>query len=195
MHILMLVLAIAAGAVAAQVPGETIDGAIDAAIADGRARNLTGSVEVGSDAAGRFSIRLAGPLGRVALAAAFAQRDGEPFGRNDVTPEMTGPAIQVLAYPNDPDFGVTRRVVTPPAERIELQVQTSRTRRTVIEPVRSEAFTLRWSSGIGVVVEGRGLRADFERDALPDREFDVVVHTERGQQRYRVRPRDLETVR
>jgi hypothetical protein len=194
----MHILAIAIGGTLAAGPflaAQVLDNAIEAALAAGRAQTLTGSVEVGAPTAtGRFSIRLAGPLGRVTIAAALAHRDGDDFGRDQLTPEMLGSTIQVIAYPNDPEFGLTRRTVTPAAERVELQVQASRTRRDTIAPVRSEPFPLRWSSAIGVVVEGQGLRADFDAAAIPDRDFEVVVHTARGEQRYRVRSRDLEQV-
>jgi hypothetical protein len=194
----MLILAIVTGGTLAVGPflaAQVSDDAIEAALAAGRAQTLTGSVEVGAPTTtGRFSVRVAGPVGRVALAAALARRHGDDFGRDQITPEMLGPTLQVVAYPNDPAFGETRRTVTPAAERLELRVQAGRLRRETITPVRSEPFPLRWSSVLGVVVEGQGIRADFDAAAIPDRDFEVVVHTARGEQRYRVRPRDLEQV-
>lgn len=191
MRTLPLALVLAGTLVAAQVT----DDAIDAAIADGTAQKVTGVIEVGSTAAGRFSVRLAGPLGRVAMAAALAQRDGEPFGRDQVTADMIGPAIQVIAHPNDPEFRVGRHVATPPAHTVVLQPRGGRNARTIVEAVRTETFPQRWGNALGAIVEGQGVIADFDRAALPAGDFEVVVRTARGEQRYRVRPPDLEQVR
>jgi hypothetical protein len=173
---------------------QVTDEAIERAIAAGRHQRILGAVEVGSTATRQFSVRLAGAVARIGMAASEAALEGEPFGPEQVTPEMLAPTLRIVAYPNDPEFRVGRNVSTPPAQRIVLEATGRGRSRTAVEPVRTETFPIRWSSAIGARIDGQGVIADFDRSALPDGEFDVVVHTTGGAQRYRVRPADLERV-
>jgi hypothetical protein len=113
---------------------------------------------------GDFDVFVEGPIARVAAAAMAASRDFRPFDASNVTREMASRLYVVRARPKR--YG--RRVG---AGRIVLQPRGAEGMDGVVQPVK-EGFS----------------ETTFDR--LPDGEFQVVVVTEQGPQRYTVTEKD-----
>ena len=120
---------------------------------------------------GDFDVVILGPMGRIADAASGAAKELRPFTRADVTPEMTAPVYQVFIHH-------TQGGAWAYPEHIVLMPRGSKNLDDAIQPVRD---SLRQSS-------------DAYFDRLPDGEFDVVIATSKGMQRYNVTMKDRQKI-
>jgi hypothetical protein len=148
---------------AAQQP--LTDEQVAAAVALGQA-GLAPAVHVG--ASRDFDVFIRGPVGRIAAAAADAVKQFRPFEPGNVTGEMRAPnfVVTVLSAYNSRYLAPTRIVLQPKdAKGIE----------GMIQPL-SEGQTL----------DRTLIGHDATFDRLPDGEFNVVVVTTDGSQRFAV---------
>ena len=115
-----------------------------------------------------FDVTIAGPIGRIAAAAAYAVKQFRPFEPANVTPAMRAPTfvVTVVATYNSRYLGPTR---------IVLQRKDAKGVEGAISPISQEQT-------LDVTALGR----DATFDRLPDGEFDVVVVTTDTPQRFAV---------
>jgi hypothetical protein len=117
-----------------------------------------------------MNLTIAGPLGRVYLAARAAKAKMKPFGLEQVTEQMLAPVVEVTARYEFEDMkknpAVDHIVVLPNGSKT-LAIQPSE-----IEPWDYEARNL-----LGAVVPRRGKRAQFKISDLPATGTLVVVAT------------------
>jgi hypothetical protein len=115
---------------------------------------------------GDFNVYVEGPVGRIAAAASKAFKQLRPFGLNNVTNEMRARVYRVFA---ERDYSAGRRV--GPVQHIVLQPKGTKGLDAAFQPLRES-----------------GDSAYFER--FPEGEFDVVIATASGIQRYNVSLKD-----
>lgn len=159
--------------VAAQLVSLT-DEQVDEAIALGKKGDVP-IIAVGRDfgvSKGSFDVFIEGPIGRIATAAEQATKQLRPFTRDNVTAEMKEPLLRViLKHAEGGEYAVAQHVVLMPRKSKNLD--------DAIQPVRESP---RLFSG-----------AYFDR--LPEGEFDVVVVTTKGTERYDVNSKARENIR
>jgi hypothetical protein len=159
------------------------DSAIKAAITLG---NRCGEVpliklsETGHD----FDVYVESPFARVAIYAAAARQMNAPFERKNVTADIGGLEYHLwLQYTLHASRTLTVR-------RLLLQPARSHNRR-VIEPIGERPFQLaaRTRPAHGIVTEVRWRQYEWLFDHIPNDDFDVIVHTTAGTERFRVADR------
>ncbi len=122
---------------------------------------------------GDFNVFIEGPMARIAGAAAAAFRQYRPFDVTHVTDAMKAPLYRVFLR----ESRVNSRAFPT---RIVLQRKRARGMDGVIQPIREPE---------------RGFAFDAAFDQFPDGDFDVVVVTSQGEQRYDVSPSAREKIR
>jgi hypothetical protein len=158
---------------------------ISSAIEHGRRIKGPTYILMGGIHAPHFRVEVTGPFGRIATAAADAERLYRPFTPADVTPEMTADTFTITVRPGKPEQwreapAITHVVVRLPDGR-------------VIQPVALEPFTQTWPDQ--EYTQG-ALRATFPReDLLSGREVAVVVISETKERSYKLKRADLDKVR
>ena len=131
---------------------------------------------------GDFVVFIESPFARIAVHAAAARQMHQPFDPVNITPDIGAPDYRVwLQYtPNG------RRTLT--VNRVLLQARSGAAGERVIKPTRDRRSQLSVGAipahGIITDVRWRGWEWTFDR--LPNGEFDVVVETTAGVQRYRM---------
>jgi hypothetical protein len=123
---------------------------------------------------GGFNVWIEGPIGRIAAASERAFRQYRPFDVKDVTDEMKAPLYRVIA---ERDERGGNRVAF--VQHIVLQPKGAKGMDGVIQPVK----------------EDRRLVGGARFDRLPDGEFDVVIATPSGAQKYNVSLKQRERIR
>lgn len=123
---------------------------------------------------GDFDVFVEGPVGRIAAAAQRATKQLRPFTHSDVTSEMKDPLYRVALQRTEH----ASRLPTP--RHIVLMPRKTKDLELAIQPVRESGRTSIWE-------------AFFDR--LPDGEFDVVVATDDGTQRYNVDAKARQKIR
>ena len=123
---------------------------------------------------GDYDVFVEGPMGRIAAAADRATKQLRPFTPTDVTAEMMEPLYRVALQRTEhaSRFPTPKHIVLMPRKTKDLDL--------AIQPVRESGRTSAWE-------------AFFER--LPDGEFDVVVATSDGTQRYSVDAKARQKIR
>lgn len=168
---MMLRVALLSLAVAVPVSGQTVlsplsEDQISQAIERGRVGALP-SAKTAGPPKGDFTVSIETPVARIASAAANAFRQYRPFDVGAVTKELRAPVYRVLIE-RSPRAGVIEHVVLQPAGLIGMN--------GVVQPVRESSAN-----------------ADFDR--LPaGGEFDVIIVTRAGEQRYRVSQQNREVL-
>jgi hypothetical protein len=142
------------------------DGLTDVQVVDAIALGRAGKVPTVhvSTFLGDYDVFIQGPVARIAQAAARAFREYRPFELADVPPEMKAPTYRIIIERK-------RYASSPPATHIVLQPRRAKGMDGVIQPLKER------------VLLGDGT-AEFDR--LPDGEFDVVVVTADGPEKYAV---------
>ena len=131
---------------------------------------------------GDFDVFIEGPFARIAVHAAAARQMHQPFSPANITPDIGAPDYRVwLQYAPS-----GRRTLT--ANGVLLQSRSGAASGRVIQSIRDRGAQLTAGAlpahGIMTEVRWRGWEWTFDR--LPNGEFDVVVETTAGAQRYRV---------
>lgn len=135
---------------------------------------------------GDFDVFIEGPFARVAVHAAAARQMHQPFSPANITPDIGAPDYRVwLQY-----AASGRRTLT--ANRVLLQSRTATASGRVIQPIRDRRAQLTAGAlpAHGIITEVRWRGWEWTFDRLPNGEFDVVVETAAGPQRYRVTSQD-----
>ncbi len=118
---------------------------------------------------GDFDVFIEDPIARIAAAASRAFRRYEPFDAPNVTDAMKAPLYRVFFRRTENDRGPFVRV-----ERVVLQPKGAKGMEGVVQPFKGGSdLDLRYTS-----------EAHFDR--FPDGEFDVVLATTGGPQKYNV---------
>jgi hypothetical protein len=135
---------------------------------------------------GDFDVFIEGPFARIAVHAAAARQMHQPFSPANITPDIGAPDYRVwLQYAPS-----GRRTLT--ANRVLLQSRSGAASGRVIQSIRDRRAQLTAGAlpahGIMTEVRWRGWEWTFDR--LPNGEFDVVVETTAGAQRYGVTSQD-----
>jgi hypothetical protein len=170
------------GVAAAQEP--LTDGQIKDAIALGKSCGDIPIVRVGTGS-GDFEVFIESPAGRIALQAAAARQMHQPFDVSNVTRDMAAHEYRIwLQY-------TLRGPRTVSVSKIVIQPKGDRT-RAVIPPVREHPFQLTVGNlpAHGIVDEVRWRYFEWIFTRLPAGEFQVVLETTAGEQRYTVTDRD-----
>jgi hypothetical protein len=183
-RVVLTVVCSGAVAVAAQEP--LSEAHIQEAIAVGRNCGDVPIVNVGAKA-GDFTVYIEGPFARIALHAAAARQMRQPFDASKVTGDVAVPDYRIWAqYTLE-----GRRTVS--VKRIVLQPAGKRARGPVIQPVRDRPFqlTVGHLPAHGIINEVRWRNWEWIFDRLPGGEFQVILETSAGAQRYTVTERDV----
>lgn len=159
---------------------ELSDQQIREAIEMGRAGNVP-IVQVGTwlgVSKGDFDVFIEGPIARIAAAASRAFRRYEPFDAPNVTDAMKVPLYRVFFRRTENNRGPFVRV-----ERIVLQPKGAKGMDGVVQPFKGGSdLDLRYAT-----------EAYFDR--FPDGEFDVVLATTGGPQKYNVSEKQRAKIR
>ncbi len=123
---------------------------------------------------GDFKVWIEGPIARIAAAAERAFKQYRPFDVSDVTDEMKAPLFRVIAEKGESSGN---RILF--VQHIVLQARRAKGMEGVIQPVKEDRRMVR--------------EAFFDR--LPAGEFDVVLATSGGTQRYNVSLKKRERIR
>src|SRR5262249_9646361 len=135
-----------------------------------------------------FNVYIESPFARVALYASLAQQMHQPFGPSTVTTQMAAPVYHVWLQ-NTQNARLTLSV-----KSVVLRSLTSTAGKpaTRILPVDGRPFqlTLGHVPAHGIVTELRWRRFEWTFDRIPAGDFEVIVETSAGPQRYRVTTAD-----
>jgi hypothetical protein len=123
---------------------------------------------------GDFDVFVEGPMGRIAAAAEGAFKQLSPFTRADVTESMKESLHRVVI--RETEYASHH----PTPKHIVLMPRKSKDLEQAIQPTREP---------------GRGAVCEAFFDRLPEGEFDVVVATSDGAQRYNVEARARQKIR
>jgi hypothetical protein len=135
---------------------------------------------------GDFVVFIEGPFARIAVHAAAARQMHQPFSPANITPDIGAPDYRVwLQYAPS-----GRRTLT--ANRVLLQSRSGVASGRVIQSIRDRRAQLTAGAlpAHGIMTEVRWRESERTFDRLPNGEFDVVVETTAGAQRYRVTSQD-----
>jgi hypothetical protein len=189
------------------------DTAVEAAIRAGEARRFGGLISScvagtgfgegfsaqlagGVQPTGSYDVTLTGAAGRIATEAAHAKRLYRSFGVDDATAEMRdASAIFVIATPRAPQRSQNTYDVASPIQHIVLKARTSTDR--VAQPLEMEIEPVEWGNLMGATVRGTSAVATFaaaDVRALPPGDVEIVLVTEAGERRCRIRARDRSRV-
>ena len=185
-----LSLAIAGRAIANQPAAALSNAQIAEAISLGQQCGELPIVKVGS-VGGDFEVYIESPFARVALFASLARQMHQPFGPSTVTLQMSAPVFHVwLQYVPTARLAVSvDRVVLQSSGSAESKDGGS---RSVIHPLNGHPFelTLGHVPAHGIITELRWRQFEWTFDRLPRQDFDAIVETSAGLQRYRVTAAD-----
>jgi hypothetical protein len=171
------------GVVSAQEP--LAPAQIKQAMALGRSCSDIPIVRVGAKR-GDFEVFIEGPSARVALHAAAARQMHQPFDTSSVTRDIAAPDYRIwLQYVLH-----GRRKVS--VRRVVLQPKGDARPSAVILPVRERPFqlTVGHLPAHGIVNEVRWRNFEWVFDRLPVDDFQVILATTAGEQRYTVTAAD-----
>jgi len=135
---------------------------------------------------GDFVVFIESPFARIAAHAAAARQMHQPFEPANITADIAAP-----------DYGVWlqyapsgRRTLT--ANRVVLQSRSEAAADRVIKPMRDRRSQLTVGAipAHGIITDVRWREWEWTFDRLPNGDFDVVVETTAGSQRYRVTSQD-----
>jgi hypothetical protein len=135
---------------------------------------------------GDFVVFIESPFARIATHAAAARQMHQPFDPANITSDIGAP-----------DYGVWlqyapsgRRTLT--ANRVLLESRSGAASDRVIKSIRDRRsqLTVGAIAAHGIITEVRWRGWEWTFDRLPNGEFDVVVETTAGAQRYRVTSQD-----
>ena len=155
------------------------------AIAAGNAQRITEFI-VSIDRVGPFDLQMVGPLGRVALAAWQALRQGRTLTAADIVPDLKTARWLVVITPNLSPF----RHAHP--ERTNVMAQLTRIERLLsppthvvlkhgspadlVQPESERTEAVAWFNSLGGRRDGQSLIAVFDPAKLPGDTFTVVVN-------------------
>jgi hypothetical protein len=130
-----------------------------------------------------FVVFIEGPFARVAEHAAVARQMRVPFTASNVTPDMAAPDYRIWTQytPNGQRTVAVDRVVLRPLGATQSSV--------VIQPIRESQrrqLTLGPIPAHGIITEVRWRWHEWIFDRLPANDFQVVLETSGGRQRYNV---------
>jgi hypothetical protein len=140
----------------------------------------------GTKPGGDFVVFIEGPFARIAVHAAAAKQMHQPFDVANITPDVGAPDYRVwLQYAPS-----GRKTLT--ANRVSLQSRSGAARGRMVWPTRDRRsqLTAGATPAHGIITEVRWRGWEWTFDRLPDGEFDVVVETNSGTQRYTVTNKD-----
>jgi hypothetical protein len=155
------------------------------AIALGRACGDVPIAKIGAKR-GDFNVFIEGPFARIALHAAAARQMHQPFDVSNVRGDVASPDYRIWAqYVLE-----GRRTVS--VDRAVLQAIDNEGINAVVQPVRDRSFqlTVGHLPAHGIMDEVRWRNWEWIFDRLPGSEFDVILETSAGVQRYRVTSRE-----
>ena len=135
---------------------------------------------------GDFVVFIESPFARIAAHAAAARQMHQPFDPANITSDIGAPDYRVwLEYAPS-----GRRTLT--ANRVLLESRSGAASGRVIKPIRDRRSQLTAGAiaAHGIITEVRWRGWEWTFDRLPNGEFDVVVETTAGAQRYRVTSAD-----
>ena len=135
---------------------------------------------------GDFVVFIEGPFARVAVHAAAARQMHQPFDSANITADVGAPDYRVwLQYAPS-----GRRTLT--ANRVSLQPRSGAANGRMIRSThdRRSQLTAGATPAHGIVTEVRWRGWEWTFDQLPSGDFDVVVATTAGPQRYTVTNQD-----
>ncbi len=135
---------------------------------------------------GDFVVFIEGPFARVAVHAAAARQMHQPFDPANITADVGAPDYRVwLQYAPS-----GRRTLT--ANRVSLQPRSGAANSRMIRSTRDRRsqLTAGATPAHGIVTEVRWRGWEWTFDQLPSDDFDVVVETTAGAQRYTVTNQD-----
>jgi len=135
---------------------------------------------------GDFVVFIEGPFARVAVHAAAARQMHQPFDPANITADIAAPDYRVwLQYAPS-----GRRTLT--ANRVSLQQRSGAANGRMIRSThdRRSQLTAGATPAHGIVTEVRWRGWEWTFDQLPSGDFDVVVETTAGAQRYTVTNQD-----
>jgi hypothetical protein len=135
---------------------------------------------------GDFVVFIESPFARIAAHAAAARQMHQPFDPANITADIGAPDYRVwLQYAPS-----GRRTLT--ANRVLLHSRSGAARGAAIKPIRDRRSQLTVGAlpAHGIITEVRWRGWEWTFDRLPNGEFDVVVETTAGAQRYRVTSQD-----
>lgn len=147
---------------------------------------VTGAIISASVNASRasYDVTMAGPRGRIAVAAWHAQKDGRTFTRADVQPEWLMPALFVLVEPNLPDPRTEQSPVVP-AALTKTVFREFPGKRTLLEPQGQAQTTPRtWTNNAGATLDYVQLWLRFDAAMVKDLyapEMQFAVYTDDGE--------------
>jgi hypothetical protein len=161
---------------------------VKAAVALGKSCSELPLVKVGA-ARGDFNVFIEGPFARIAVHAAAARQMHQPFDASKVPADVAAPDYRIwVQYTRGGRTAVS-------VNHVVLQPNGKRGASTMIRPVRERPFqlTVGHLPGHGIIDEVRWRHWEWMFDHLPAGEFQVILETSAGPQRYTVTERDRAT--
>lgn len=137
------------------------------------------------------AILMTGPYNRVTNAAAANAKRYMPFTIDSVQSWMIEPVLAIRVEPTAP---VDVSHETAPAVQHVVLIPKSGIPRPV-QPSQVEPTNVKWANGFGATFTTAGVLALFPMDSIPKGDFDIVVITAKGENRYKIGADDMLSVR
>lgn len=139
---------------------------------------------------GDFNVFIESPFARVAIHAAAARQMQQPFAAPQMTRDIVAPDYRIwVQYAPDGRRTVSvNRILVQPAGATEVA--------GVIQPVRERGFSQLSVGALpahGIITEVRWRGSEWTFDHIPAGDFQVILMTSAGKQRYAVTAKDRAT--
>jgi hypothetical protein len=138
---------------------------------------------------GDFEVFIEDPFARIAIHAAAARQMHQPFDASKITADIAAPDYRLwVQYTPD-----AQRTITVTHVRLQPRRGTG---ADVIRPARERSYQLTVGThpAHGIITEVRWRNWEWIFDRLPAEDFDVILETSAGPQRYAVTSRDRASV-